>query len=176
MTLRLLLLRHAKSSWTDPGLDDRDRPLNPRGIKAAAAIGRYMLKEDLIPELVLCSPARRARETWRLAAEQLKNAPRLLIEDAIYDFGNGGRVLDALRQHASNERSVLIVGHNPSLERLALRIAPEGDREARHRMEQKFPTGGLAVIDFRAENWRDASNQQGVLVSFIRPRDLGGSE
>ena len=95
--LRLFLFRHAKSSWTDPDVDDHDRPLNPRGRKAAPLIGRFMRARKLVPDLVLCSPARRARETWKLAAEELGVAPRLLMEDALYDFGNGGRILDTVR-------------------------------------------------------------------------------
>src|ERR687890_227229 len=95
--LRLMLLRHAKSSWADPGRDDRDRPLSPRGVRAARSMGRVMRERALIPDLVLCSPARRARDTWKLAAEELKAKPRLLIEEAIYDFGNGGRLWEAVR-------------------------------------------------------------------------------
>src|SRR5215470_2655109 len=92
--LRLFLLRHAKSSWTDPGVGDLDRPLNARGLRAATAMGRFMRANRLNPELVLCSPARRARETWKLVAEELRTAPRVIIDDGIYDFGNGGRLLE----------------------------------------------------------------------------------
>ena len=95
--LKLFLLRHAKSSWTDPGLDDLDRSLNARGLRAAAAIGRFMRQSKLMPELVLCSPARRARETWKLVAEELRTAPRVIIDEGIYDFGNGGRLLEVAR-------------------------------------------------------------------------------
>ena len=172
MTLRLMLLRHAKSSWTDPGVVDRDRPLNPRGIKAAAAMGAYMRKEALVPELVLCSPARRARETWRLVAEKLKDAPKIIVDDAIYDFGNGGRIIDAIGNTADRERSVLVTGHNPSLERLALRLSGDGDNKSRRRMEQKFPTGALAIIDFAMSSWHDLSNRTGKLIAFVRPKDI----
>ncbi|TMJ40502.1 MAG: hypothetical protein E6G89_08205 [Alphaproteobacteria bacterium] len=101
--LRLMLLRHAKSSWTDPGRDDHDRPLTPRGQKSAPLIGRFMRNQKLVPELVLCSPARRARETWKLASAELRSAPRLLLEDALYDFGNGGRILDMVRAKADTQ-------------------------------------------------------------------------
>jgi phosphohistidine phosphatase len=167
-----MLLRHAKSSWTDPGVDDRERPLNPRGLKAAPVMGAFMRKEGLIPELVFCSPARRARETWRLVAEQLRAAPKVIVDEAIYDFGNGGRVAEAVRQQAGKAPSVLVAGHNPSLERLAQRLASDGDEKARRRMEEKFPTGALAVIDFAISDWHDLGTAQGILVSFTRPRDL----
>jgi phosphohistidine phosphatase len=172
MTLRLMLLRHAKSSWTDPGRDDRDRPLSPRGAKAAPAMGRHMQREGLLPGLVLCSPARRARDTWRLVAEQLKSAPRVIVDEAVYDFGNGGRIVDAIRKEAGAVTSVLVAGHNPSLERLALRLTGEGSDKVRRRMERKFPTGALAVIDFAIDDWRELGSHPGTLVAFTRPKDL----
>jgi phosphohistidine phosphatase len=171
-----MLLRHAKSSWTDPGLDDRERPLNPRGQKAAPAMGAFMRRESFLPDLVLCSPARRARETWKLVAEQLRTAPKVLVEEAIYDFGNGGRIVEAIRASAGDSRAVLVTGHNPSLERLAVRLAGSGDDRSRRRMQEKFPTGALAVIDFEFPSWRDLGNQPGPLVTFVRPKDLGPGE
>lgn len=173
--LRLLLLRHAKSSWTDPGLDDHDRPLNARGQKSAPLIGRFMREEKLGPDLVLCSPARRARETWKLASAELRSAPRLLMEEALYDFGNGGRILDTVRAKADSARSVLVVGHNPSIERLAQRLIGKGDAKLRKRLADKFPTGALAVITFDGKNWNEIEDGKGTLASFARPRDLAGA-
>jgi phosphohistidine phosphatase len=170
--LRLMLLRHAKSSWTDPGLDDHDRPLNPRGQKSAPVIGRFMLAQKLIPELVLCSPARRARDTWKLAAVELRASPRLLMEDALYDFGNGGRILDTVRAKSDTAKSVLVVGHNPSIERLAQRLIGKGDAKLRKRIAEKYPTGALAVITFDTQDWAKAEDGKGTLAFFARPRDL----
>jgi phosphohistidine phosphatase len=166
-----MLLRHAKSSWADNGLDDRARPLSKRGLSAAPAMGAFMRREGLIPDLVLCSPARRAHETWKLACKELKAAPATLVEEAIYDFGNGGRLLDAVRSRANGARHVLIVGHNPSIERLALRLAG-GDSKLAKVIARKYPTGALAVIDFDARDWREAGDGKGVLASFTRPADL----
>lgn len=170
--LRLLLLRHAKSSWTDPGLDDHDRPLNPRGQKAAPLIGRFMRTHKFTPDLVLCSPARRARETWKLASAELGSAPRLLMEEALYDFGNGGRILDTVRTKADNAKSVMVVGHNPSIERLAQRLIGKGDAKLRRRVADKYPTGALAVITFDVGAWGDIEDGKGTLQAFTRPRDL----
>ena len=170
--LRLMLFRHAKSSWTDPGLDDHNRPLNPRGQKAAPLIGRFMRMQKLVPDLVLCSPARRARETWKLASAELGAAPRLLLEEALYDFGNGGRVLDTVRGKAETAKSVMVVGHNPSIERLAQRLIGKGDAKLRKRVAEKFPTGALAVISFDAGNWSAVEDGKGTLATFVRPRDL----
>jgi phosphohistidine phosphatase len=170
--LRLMLLRHAKSSWTDPGRDDRDRPLSARGLKAAPAMGAFMRKEKLVPDLVLCSPARRARDTWKLAAEALKAAPKVIVDDAVYDFGNGGRLLDAVRHKGNGAKSVLLVGHNPSLERLALRLIGKADPDTKERIAKKYPTGALAVLEFKAADWRTIKEAEGQLVSFTRPKDV----
>lgn len=170
--LRLMLFRHAKSSWTDPGLDDHDRPLNPRGQKSAPLIGRFMRNQKLTPELVLCSPARRARETWKLASAELRTAPRLLVEDALYDFGNGGRILDTVRAKADTAQSVMVVGHNPSIERLAQRLIGKGDVKLRKRLAEKYPTGALAVISFDTGDWDNIEDGKGTLAFFARPRDL----
>ena len=170
--LRLMLLRHAKSSWADPGLDDRDRPLSPRGSRAARSMGQFMRERALIPDLVLCSPARRARDTWKLAAEELKTKPRLLIEEAVYDFGNGGRVWQAVCARGESAPVVLVVGHNPSIERLALRLAGLEDTALRAQIERKYPTGSLVVFDFEVERWAEATETNGRLVSFTRPKDI----
>ncbi len=170
--LRLMLLRHAKSSWTDPGRDDQDRPLSPRGQKAAPLIGRFMHSHKLLPELVLCSPARRARETWKLASSEIKASPRVVMDDALYDFGNGGRILDAVRGKADGAKSVLVVGHNPSIERLAQRLIGKGDAKLRKRMAEKYPTGALAVVTFDIDDWDDIEDGKGTLSDFARPRDL----
>jgi phosphohistidine phosphatase len=170
--LRLFLFRHAKSSWTDPGLDDHDRPLNPRGRKAAPLVGRFMRVQKLVPDLVLCSPARRARETWKLASGELGTAPRLLMEEALYDFGNGGRILETVRAKASSAKSVMVVGHNPSIERLAQRLIGKGDAKLRKRLADKYPTGALAVISFDTNDWNAIEDGKGTLAVFTRPRDL----
>jgi phosphohistidine phosphatase len=170
--LRLFLFRHAKSSWTDPGLDDHDRPLNPRGQKAAPLIGRFLRAQKLVPDLVLCSPARRARETWKLASGELGSAPRLVMDEALYDFGNGGRILDAVRTRADTAKSIMVVGHNPSIERLAQRLIGKGDAKLRKRLAEKYPTGALAVISFDTNDWNAIEDGKGTLAAFTRPRDL----
>ncbi|MCB1377039.1 MAG: histidine phosphatase family protein [Alphaproteobacteria bacterium] len=170
--LNLLLLRHAKSSRSDPELDDTARPLTARGREAAAAMGRRLAGMGLVPDLVLCSPARRARDTWKIAAAALGAAPRTLVRDEIYDFGNGGRLLEAIKAHGGEATTLLVVGHNPSMERLALRLAGTGDERLRQRMERKFPTAALAVICFDLASWDAIGTGNGDLQSFVRPRDL----
>ena len=170
--LRLLLLRHAKSSWTDPGVEDRDRPLNERGREAAPAMGRFMRQQGYFPALVLCSPARRAHDTWNLVSKEIEASPEVVLEEAIYDFGDGGRVLDAIRRHGSGATSLLVVGHNPSLEALTLKLIGKGDAKLRSRIAQKYPTCALAVLEFERSNWRDVKYGEARLVSFTRPKDI----
>jgi phosphohistidine phosphatase len=170
--LRLMLLRHAKSSWTEPGLDDRQRPLSPRGEEAAPAMGKFMQRHKLLPDLVLCSPARRARDTLKLVSKSFAKMPAPSVEEAIYDFGNGGRLLETVRRRGEKFANILVVGHNPSLERLALRLVKGGDPALIRRMERKFPTGALAIIDFPVEAWRDVGEGTGKLASFTRPKDV----
>lgn len=170
--LKLMLLRHAKSSWGDPGLEDRDRPLNTRGKSAAQAMGRVMRHRGLLPDLVLCSPARRAKDTWSIAAGELKTAPKVAFEEDVYDFGNGGKLVELIRTKGGKARSLLLVGHNPSMERLAQRLAGQGDKKLRERLEKKYPTGALAVFEAEVGTWADFAEAAFSMTHFIRPRDV----
>lgn len=170
--LRLMLLRHAKSSWGDPGLDDRDRALTSRGKSAAQAMGRAMRHRGLQPDLVLCSPARRAKDTWAIAAEELKTAPKLRFEEDVYDFGNGGKLAGLIREKGGTAKFLLLVGHNPSMERLALRLAGTGDKKLRARLETKYPTGALSVFNAKLHPWAEFDESAFTLTHFIRPKDV----
>ncbi len=168
----LMLLRHAKSSWADAGQEDSDRPLNNRGKRAAVAVGRYMASNDLVPQLVLCSPATRAKETWGLAAGQLTTAPALHIVPEIYDFGDGKALMECLRRKAGTVQSVLLVGHNPSIGRLAQILIGKGDNKHRERLAKKYPTAALAVISFDFDNWGSLAAGSGKLQRFVTPKDI----
>lgn len=170
--LTLMLLRHAKSSWSDPGQADIERPLNDRGKRAARAMGRLMAVNDLEPQLVLCSPAVRAKETWNLVAGALKTSPALLIEQYIYDFGDGEALMDCLRHKAGVAQSVLLVGHNPSIEGLALILARSEKTELRGQLEKKYPAGALAVIRLDFDSWNAVTKGTGTLLRFDRPKDM----
>jgi phosphohistidine phosphatase len=168
MAHRLLLLRHAKSDWADATLPDRDRPLAKRGRKAAELIGEHLAAETLRPDLVLCSSARRTRETWeRLGLEGVET----LVEDALY--GASDEELIA-RLHAVPERSnaVLVVGHNPGVQDLAIALAGPDLGERAARLREKFPTGALAVFDVDGE-WSGLSPGPARLSEFVVPRELG---
>ena len=168
----LMLLRHAKSSWADTGQADLDRPLNERGKRSAVAMGRYMASNGLVPQLVLCSPARRARETWGFVAGELKAFPAVLVAAEIYDFGDGKALMECLRHKAGAAQSVLLVGHNPSIGELAQKLIGMGSGKLRERLEERYPTAALAVISFDLANWGSLATGSGTLLRFVRPRDI----
>jgi phosphohistidine phosphatase len=170
--LNLMLLRHAKSSLAGAGQEDSARSLNDRGRHAAAALGRYMASHNLVPQLVLCSPARRARETWGLVAGELKTPPKILIAAEIYDFGDGRSLVECLRRKAGAAQSVSLVGHNPSIAGLALILAGKGSDSLRERLAKKYPTAALAVISFDLDNWKSLTAGAGTLLRFVIPKDI----
>lgn len=170
--LTLMLLRHAKSDWSETGTADFQRGLAPRGQRAAPEMGRYMAAQKLLPDMVLCSPAKRALETWRLVAPHLKSKPRLVTDEALYDFGDGENLLRALQRQGGKAESVLIVAHNPALEGLAQRLSSKGNQAMRAQLEKKFPTAALAVITFAASDWSEVSEGTGTLQRFVRPKDI----
>lgn len=170
--LNLMLLRHAKSSWADTGQADLDRPLNDRGKRSAVAVGRYMASNGLLPQLVLCSPARRARETWGLVAGELTTIPEILVAAEIYNFGDGKALMECLRHKAGAAQSVLFVGHNPSIAGLAQALIGAGSGRLRERLEEKYPTAALAVISFDLATWGSLTAGSGELLRFVRPRDI----
>lgn len=168
---RLLLLRHAKSDWSS-ALPDHQRQLNLRGQQAAARMGRYIADEDLNPDKVLCSPATRATETWRLVQQSLSADLEACYLDAIYDFGSGTSLLDVLREHGGDAQTLMLIGHNPSIEGLAGLLSGTGDETALASLARKYPTAGLAVIDFEFADWQEVNSGSGNLQRFVRPKEL----
>ena len=167
---QLLLLRHAKAVIGE-GMEDFDRPLAERGERASRLMGRYMRENGLAPDLVLCSPARRTRQTWELAAAELPKTETRFIDD-LYDFGGGGALLAAIRLQGGAAKRLLLVAHNPATQNLALMLAAAGDKALRRQMMEKYPTAGLAVISLPGEGWAATAEGDGRLEAFVRPRDL----
>jgi phosphohistidine phosphatase len=166
---RVYLLRHAKSSWKDGSLADRERPLAGRGRKAARAMAGHLEDEGIRPDLVLCSPARRTRETLERIEDALGDGIEARFEDALYGATEATllRCLNALPDEVD---SVMLIGHNPGLEDLAMALASEGAEL--DRLREKFPTAALATIDLPADRWSAVERGRGELVAFVRPRDL----
>jgi phosphohistidine phosphatase len=175
--LTLSLLRHAKSSWDKPGLDDYDRPLAKRGKKAAPEIGAALAAMGLRPDLVLCSGAVRARETLDLVLPKLgPPPPEIVYDDAIY-MATPATLLARLRAIAASTewgtpRHVLLVGHNPGMEELALLLIGSGAADDTARMAEKFPTAAVAVVAFNAEDWSGIKPGAGRLEHFLTPKGL----
>ena len=166
---RLILLRHAKSSWDDPDLPDVDRPLSARGRTAARAMASYLRTHPVHVDLVLCSPAARTRETLALVASSLGSV-ETRFDDALYTF-DAGAVLDHLVATLDDDRaSVLVVGHNPAIGELAGTLASEGNELAAVRT--KYPTGALAELELAIDTWSALRPGCGRLTTFVRPRDL----
>ncbi len=169
----LLLLRHAKSSWDDPTLADEDRPLAPRGRKAAPRMGRYLEEEGLKPDLILCSPSVRTRDTLALLGPVGEGMP-VRFEPTLYP-GTPEALLDALHAADDSASRLLLIGHNPGMEILAAQITDTGDpdsREAYRRMSEKFPTAALAVFEAPLSHWADLALGSLRFRTFVRPRDL----
>jgi len=164
------LLRHAKSSWDDVDLPDRLRPLAPRGVRAAAAVERHLSATAVAPDLVLCSPARRAVQTWEGIAPGVPQDTAVEIDEAIY-HADGDELFARLRVVPSEIGSVLLVGHNPGLQDLAVNLVGSGDVGLRERLLTKFPTGALATLEVPSD-WHDLTWGAATLLAFVVPREL----
>ena len=167
--LRLHLLRHAKSSWKAPRLPDHDRPLSSRGRRAAVAMGDYMEREGLDFDRVLCSSARRTRETIERALPGIE-PPAEILED-LY-LATPDEMLELVRQAEPGITDILLVGHNPGVHDLAVGLAGEGPSSRLARLHEKFPTGALATVVFDAGSWDRVLPGKGRLERFMRPKDL----
>jgi phosphohistidine phosphatase len=166
--MTLYLLRHAKSSWDEPGLADHDRPLAPRGRRAAKLIPKHIRSEGIAPELVLCSTARRARETFEGIASALGDDPEVRFEDGLYG-ASADALLARLQAIPEDVESAMLIGHNPSIESLALLLAASGNDL--DRLRSKFPTGALATLTFDVP-WAELAPGTATLTAFVRPKDL----
>lgn len=163
---RLHLLRHAKSSWDDPDLPDYERPLAPRGERAARKIAENARRQGIAPELVLCSTALRARQTLAAVLPVFPGEVEIRLEDGLYGAGVS-QVLGRVREVDESVGSVLVVGHNPTLHELAVALTGRGDAL------ERFPTGALATVAFRAP-WAKLTDGGAELQGFVVPRELDG--
>ena len=168
---RLMLLRHAKSDWSTPGQRDHERPLNARGRESAAKMGAYMVRHALIPDLIVGSTAKRVVETLDLLLAAFEQEPRKVSEGAVYEAAPHA-LLDVVKETPRAVHNLMMVGHNPGLGELAGLLIASGEVEARQRLLEKFPTAGLAVIDFALDDWAKLHPRAGRLDRFVVPRTL----
>jgi phosphohistidine phosphatase len=177
---RLILLRHAKSAW--PEVPDHERPLAPRGQRDAPAAGRWLRKAGCVPDRVLCSTARRARETWSLAEDKLHAQPQVVLEERVYGASTA-ELVDLARATPAQVRTLLIVGHDPAMRGLTLELAgadpdPDADTAASagaqpgllDLVRAKFPTAAIAVLAFTG-TWPQLAPGHARLADFVTPGD-----
>ncbi|WP_334174184.1 histidine phosphatase family protein [Pseudoxanthobacter sp.] len=168
---RLLLLRHAKSSWDVPGLGDHDRPLNSRGRHAAPLMGRHIAAHALLPERVICSTARRTRETLAGLLPHFDREMDIRLSRALYDSGSADYI-DVIRASGGKARVLLIIGHNPALQDTAVDLVGAGNPALIETVATHYPTASLAVIDFPQKTWAEIAPHSGRIVAFFQPREL----
>lgn len=178
MPKTLTLLRHAKSSWDDYNLQDFDRPLAPRGIKAAPRIGKYLFEQSLLPDLILCSPAKRTRETLARSLPRLPKDTEVRFDKMIYSAGMGDSVIGLVKTVPSDIRHVLIVGHNPTMQELALSLPAweEQQEEIREKILRKFSTCAVASFVFDFESWEELAFGKARLTHFVTPKMLNAEK
>ncbi len=169
---RLMLLRHAKSSWKEQTADDHDRPLAARGMRDAPRIGRWMAQNAPRPDLVLCSTALRARQTCEGVLRELPSAPEPLWLEELYTFHDIRPLAAAVRARGGEASAILIVGHNNAIQELAIRLSAQGDPKALRRISRKYPTAALAILALDIPSWRAFTPAGARLEAFVRPRDL----
>ena len=166
--LTLHLLRHAKSSWDPPHLEDSDRPLAPRGERAARKLAKHLAALGVTPDVILCSSALRARQTLQLIGLALPKEADVLIEDGLYAAG-GRELLARLRRVDAGATDVMLVGHNPGIQDLALILA---GKTAPPSLAEKFPTGALVSLRLRATSWERLMPGSAEIMRILLPRQL----
>lgn len=169
---RLFLLRHAKSSWDEAGLADYDRPLNIRGKSSAPIMGRHMADHALMPDRILCSGSRRTRETFAGILPFIKGDFDAKFLRSIYS-GMAMTYAPILKTHGGTAKTLMLIGHNPTIQETALSLIGRGNPDLIEQIREKFPTAGLAVIDFdELDDWARLAEGTGRIVAFFRPREI----
>jgi phosphohistidine phosphatase len=167
----LYLLRHAKSSWKEPELNDHDRPLSKRGRHAAKLMAAYLGRSKIAPDLVICSTAKRARQTLDPIIKVAKKPPKIVLKREIY--GGKQQLWEQLWNLPETAKSVLLIGHNPALHDLALDLAQANSEKLLPSGGEKFPTGAMASFRYDGA-WKALEPHGAVLVSFKTPQAIAG--
>jgi len=158
----LMLLRHAKSDWSDQSLRDLDRPLGDRGKRDAPRIGKAIKKRGWIPDLIISSPAVRARQTIEAVTTSAGLVPTIQFDEGIYG-ASAGELMKLIRRLPDASDCALLVGHNPTFEQVLARLTGTGEH---------MPTAAIACIEFQVEHWEDVDDGQGKLSGFVTPKEL----
>ena len=174
-----MLLRHAKTEHDAPSGHDQDRRLDERGRLDAAAIGTWIARHPPLPDTVLVSTAVRAKQTWEIARDAIKDAvreqlqqPQVELLDELYG-AEPAQLLRIIRMAAATDPArLMLIGHNPGMHELALMLAGSGDAAAKKSLEDNLPTAGLAILDFAIDDWNEVAFRRGKLVRFTSPKLL----
>lgn len=166
---RLFLLRHAKSSWDDPQMADRDRPLNARGMRDAPRMAAYMRAKGYVPDMALCSPSNRTRQTLDAITSVIGNFP-ISYPEALY-LGEAGALRAALTGVDDKVKALLLVGHNPGMGTLVSQLTDFESLDEAHQVS-RFPTAALAVFEAKTKHWADLKEGRLKLVDFMTPKLL----
>ncbi|MDF0584587.1 SixA phosphatase family protein [Bradyrhizobium yuanmingense] len=173
---RLMLLRHAKTETDAPSGRDQDRRLDDRGHKDAARMGDWIAAHPPFPDTVLVSHAVRARQTWDIAWEAMKDrvpAPQVEVLPELYG-ADPAQILDTIRTATAppDPKRLLLIGHNPGMHEVALMLIGGGDPDGAKALGDNLPTAGLAIFDFDVKDWDDVAYRRGKLVLFVSPKLL----
>lgn len=165
---RLLLLRHAKAAGGEP---DFERPLASQGRRAAGLVGEHLARHHLLPDRVLSSSSRRTRETLAALLPHCSSDADIKLLRALYEPA-AGHYLAQISRHGGTAQTLLVIGHNPAMQDTAALLIGAGSTDLKDEVTSRFPTAGLAVIDFDRIRWDEVEARSGRIVAFFRPRDL----
>ena len=159
----LILMRHAKSDWSDSSLSDHDRPLNSRGQRDAPSMANWLAESDWIPDVVLSSSSQRTCDTFRLMAEQWDQEPTVSFSQDLY-LAAPEAILDSIRGDGIDANQLMVLAHNPGISYLASLLAEQSI---------ELPTAAVAVFRVDVEQWSDLRQSTPIqLVDFMRPKAL----
>ncbi len=170
--LNLYLLRHAKSSWNEPALKDFDRPLAPRGWNTAPLMAQYMDEKKYHPDCIMCSPAKRTAETLEIVRRHIPPPAEVFMNKGLY-HAEASELMELVCAAPQGAGSLLLVGHNPGIQELALMLAGKGERGLWQDLWSHFPTAALAVLQFDIGKWTGITHRSGILTDFMTPKKLG---
>lgn len=175
MKKTLIILRHGKADPARGGQEDHERPLAERGVREAMLMGGYMAKHGVLPQRTLCSTSMRTRQTYEGVQAAHGRLPPAEYEDAIY-MASERQLLQVLAKTPEPVESVMVIGHNPGLHQLCIRLAAHGDAASLRKLAAAFPTCTLAVFEFPAGAWRNILTARGTLQSLVIPAELNSKE
>ena len=170
---QLVLLRHAKSSWDDPFTEDFDRPLAKRGRTAAGRLSAWFKRHRVRPDLILCSPAVRTRETLDLVKDAFGHKVEVSYDKGLY-LAEPEELLARIQAADNGVECLMVIGHNPGMQELALALTGIGMKKDRAKLAEKFPTAAIARFKVPSARWADLQPGEATLIDFVRPADLTG--